>query len=227
MQHLVALDSGMVGKRGPAPKYGGVRTGGRSARVVEDVLVATVELLATHGYAALRFDEVAARSGVNKTTLYRRWPTKSQLVGAALRQYKPEAPAPDTGDLERDLVELFVQSVSRFDAQVMRGLVQMFYAERNDPELDAILAATRARILVTRRVRFDVAVARGELPKATDVELVLATLSAAIYSRLRADPTPPSRKLVSDLVQLLVAGARSRWASPLPRRPRTPRPARR
>lgn len=202
----------MAVSRTPSAKFGGVRTGGRSARVVVDALRATLELLAEHGYAALRFDDVAARSGVNKTTLYRRWPTKSQLVGAALREYKPNVPAPDTGDLEVDLVEMFLESMSRFDAKVTRGLMRVFNAERNDPEVDAILGEIRARIMATRRVRFDLAVARGELPRGTNVELLLTTMSLAVHSRLLVNAKSPSRAIVSDIVTIIVAGARVRWA---------------
>ena len=61
-----------------------VRSGGRSARIVADVLRATAEELARVGYAALRMEEVARVAGVNKTTVYRRWPTKEDLVSAAL-----------------------------------------------------------------------------------------------------------------------------------------------
>lgn len=196
------------------PKFGGVRTGGRSARVVEQVLTATIELLAEHGYAALRVDEVAGRSGVNKTTIYRRWPTKSQLVAAALGFYKPESPAPDTGDLEADLVELFVTSLSRFDSKIIRGLMRMFHVERNDPEVDQILAGSRARIVASRRVRFDTAVARGELPMETDVELVLQILSSAVYTRVHAFNAMPSRKVVADIVKLVISGARAVHPSP-------------
>jgi AcrR family transcriptional regulator len=216
LQLEVALELAVVARRAPAPKFGGVRTGGRSARVVDEVLRATVELLAEHGYAALRFDEVAARSGVNKTTLYRRWPTKSQLVGAALREYKRDSPAPDSGDLERDLVDMFVRSMSRFDAHVTRGLMRMFHAERNDPELDAILAEIRATIAGIRRVRIDIAVARRELPARTRVELLLSTVSAAVYSQLLANGKPPSRAAVTEIVQLIVAGARVRWGATTP-----------
>ena len=63
----------------------GVRVKGRAARVVSDVLIATAEELTRVGYAAFRVEDVAARSGVNKTTIYRRWPTKPELVTAAVR----------------------------------------------------------------------------------------------------------------------------------------------
>ena len=100
---------------------GGIRTGGRSARVVDDVLKATAEQLGRMGYGALRVEEVATQSGVNKTTIYRRWPTKSLLVAAALRQHQVLEAAPDTGDLVRDLVSMFEASVCAFDTDVMRG----------------------------------------------------------------------------------------------------------
>ncbi len=59
------------------------RPGGRSARVVRDVLRAAFELFAERGYGGLSIEEVSARAGVNKTTVYRRWPTKIDLLRAA------------------------------------------------------------------------------------------------------------------------------------------------
>ena len=60
------------------------RVGGRSARVVATVLRTTLEVLGQQGYAGLRIEDVAARAGVNKTTIYRRWPTKEDLIAAAI-----------------------------------------------------------------------------------------------------------------------------------------------
>ena len=67
---------------GPARRTEGVRVQGRSARVVEIVLKATAEELGRVGFLALRIDDVAERSGVNKTTIYRRWASKEELVAA-------------------------------------------------------------------------------------------------------------------------------------------------
>jgi AcrR family transcriptional regulator len=176
---------------------------------VDQVLSATIELLAKQGYEALRVEGVACRSGVNKTTIYRRWPTKSQLVAAALHAYKLEAPAPDSGDLEHDLVAMFVESLSRFDAPISSGLMRMFQAERGDLELEAIVAEMRTRLLATRRVRLDLAVERGELPAHTDVALATSMMSGAIYSRLHAHATAPSRAVVTQIVAIIVAGLRT------------------
>lgn len=215
-------------RRITAPKFGGVRTGGRSARVVDQVLSATINLLGASGYGALRIDEVAGRSGVNKTTIYRRWPTKSQLVAAALRHYHVPVPPPDTGDLEADLTEMFVQSLSTADLRLTRGLMRMTLVEQPDPELEAIRAELRERFHATQTGRFETAIERGELPPHADIALLLNVLSSTIYSRLIASVEPPSPALVGEIVRIVIAGARVRWAQPPARResPRRRKPPR-
>ena len=52
------------------------RVGGRSARIVARVLETTLEVLGHEGFGRLRIEDVASRAGVNKTTIYRRWPTR-------------------------------------------------------------------------------------------------------------------------------------------------------
>ena len=192
------------------PAVGGIRTGGRSARVVDDVLKATAEQLGRVGYGALRVEEVATRSGVNKTTIYRRWPTKSLLVGAALQQHYTVAPAPDTGDLERDLVAMFEESLRVFDDDVMRGVLRMVQAERGDPDVDTIVKELKDRATAIRRRRLDVAVRRGELPKKTDVVFVLQLLSSAIYSRVINLVEPVTHAYLDEVVRIVIAGVRAR-----------------
>src|SRR5262245_52319793 len=71
--------------------------GGRSERVVQQVLVATIAELAESGYRAFRMDVVSAVAGVNKTTIYRRWPAKKPLVAAAverMRRFVHDVPLP-------------------------------------------------------------------------------------------------------------------------------------
>src|SRR5882757_10372604 len=100
----------------------GVRVKGRAARVVSDVLIATAEELSRVGYSSLRVEDVAARSGVNKTTIYRRWPTKPELVGAAVMSIKVPIEFAHTEDLQRDLVDGFVSGLARSATPTMRGL---------------------------------------------------------------------------------------------------------
>jgi AcrR family transcriptional regulator len=209
----------MLVPRISAPKFGGVRTGGRSARVVDQVLTTTIKMLGEVGYAALRIDEVAAVSGVNKTTIYRRWPTKSQLVAASLRQFHVPTPARDTGDLERDLTEMFIESLSTADLRLTRGLMRMTLIEGHDPEVEAIRSDLRERVSAARKARFERAVERGELPPHTDITLLLNMLSMTIFTRLLAYVEPPAPELISDIVRIVIAGARARWAEPPARKP--------
>src|SRR5690242_19998564 len=96
-----------------SPASGGARrpkarTGGRSARVVARVLGTTLKRLGHEGFSRLRIEEIAAQAGVNKTTIYRRWPTRAELVVAALTRHAAPPHVVETGHLEDDLLELFM-----------------------------------------------------------------------------------------------------------------------
>src|SRR3978361_1317186 len=121
----------------------GVRVKGRAARVVSDVLTATAEELSRVGYAALRVEDVAARSGVNKTTIYRRWPTKPELVGAALRSVWETPEVPDTGSLRSDFVASLSKSATFAMSPIGRGLTRVIQVERAHPELEPIARSLR------------------------------------------------------------------------------------
>src|SRR6516162_5006549 len=89
------------------------RLGGRSERVVRDVTRATAAELARVGYAELRVEDVATEAGVNKTTIYRRWPSKIELVAAAIRAInEPSGDLPDLGSISLDLLALLRDKVS-------------------------------------------------------------------------------------------------------------------
>jgi len=185
--------------------------GGRSERVVQQVLVATVAELAESGYRAFRMDVVSAAAGVNKTTIYRRWPRKKQLVAAAvdwMRRFVHDVPLPDTGSLERDLAEAFRRKVSfkdRVEGQAWARLL----AEKHDPEVGSIIgAAVKERsdawyTMVTR------AVARGELPDGTDARLLLGMLGAVVDAWNASSSGRLKAELLEAAVRTVVAGARS------------------
>jgi AcrR family transcriptional regulator len=198
--------------------------GGRSERVVQQVLVATVAELAESGYRAFRMDAVSAAAGVNKTTIYRRWAGKALLVAGAvewMRRFVHDVPLPDTGSLEQDLVGAFRRRLSfkdRVEGQAWARLL----AEQHDPEVSAVIGeAVKERsedwyTLVTR------AVARGELPDGTDPQLLLGMIGAVVDAwnasssgRLKAD-------LLDAAVRTVVAGARSGSLVRASERRRTP-----
>ncbi|HVJ91055.1 MAG TPA: TetR/AcrR family transcriptional regulator [Labilithrix sp.] len=173
--------------------------------------MATVAELAESGYRAFRMDVVSAAAGVNKTTIYRRWPGKALLAAAAvewMRRFVHDVPLPDTGSLERDLVEAFQRRVSfkdRVEGQAWARLL----AEKHDPEVSALIGdAVKERsdawyAMVTR------AVARGELPDGTDPRLLLGMLGAVVDAWNASSPGGLQAELLEAAVRTVVAGARS------------------
>jgi AcrR family transcriptional regulator len=185
--------------------------GGRSERVVLEVLGATVAELAESGYRAFRMDAVSAAAAVNKTTIYRRWPGKALLVRAAvewMRTLVHEVPLPDTGSLERDLTSAFRRRVSVRESAEGRAWARLL-AEKHDPEVDSIIGeAVEERsgawyAMVTR------AVARGELPDGTDPRLLLGMLGAIVDAWNAKSPGRLKADLLEAAVRTVVAGARS------------------
>ena len=185
--------------------------GGRSERVVRQVLEAAVAELAASGYGAFRMDHVSADAGVNKTTIYRRWPGRALLVAAAvdwMRRLVHDVPLPDTGSLERDLAQAFRRRLS-FTRRVEGRAWARLLAEKHDPEVGAIIGgAVRERsgawyAMVTR------AVARGELPRGTDPRLLLGMLRAVVDEWNASSPGGRKAALLEAAVRTVVAGARS------------------
>lgn len=188
-----------------APK---ARTGGRSARVVSDVVAAALQVFAERGYAGFSMDEVATRAGVNKTTVYRRWPTKADLVGAALfslRDHDPELP--DTGSVREDLIRILCQRVPEMVTPHRRAIMNAVLLSHAEPELQSVLQRLRRERPAIPAVVLDRAVARGELPADVDRRLVVEALLGPLHTRAYLKREPISDGYVTALVNLVVAGA--------------------
>jgi AcrR family transcriptional regulator len=183
------------------------RVGGRSARVVSSVLRTTLEVLGQQGYAGLRIEDVAARAGVNKTTVYRRWPTRADLVIAALTNLSTPPRAVETGRLECDLHATFMTATTLRATPAGRGVVRALIAERGDPEVDRVVAEIRERHRAPARSVLERARRRGDLPKRADIELLLDILIGTVYGRLRDCPKPLDPQWVRRVVRLVLAGA--------------------
>ncbi|GII80281.1 TetR family transcriptional regulator [Sphaerisporangium rufum] len=170
----------------PGSDGGGRRPGGRSARVRAAVRAATLAELAEGGFEEMTVDAVAARAGVHRTTVYRRWGTVAGLAVDALEAAGGEPwPVPDTGGLRGDLRALCRLVVSHFtdpqDGPVARAFIA---AAVRDPATAAALHRflagrnAQAAVLVTR------ATERGELPAGVDAAEVVRVAVAPLYYRL-------------------------------------------
>jgi len=187
------------------------RPGGRSARVRDAVRQATLAELAEHGYGGLTVERVAERSGVHKTTVYRRWGGVEGLIADALELAAGEPwPIPDTGSIEGDL----------------RGIVQLVRSGFADPELGPVSSAFVAAavqneaaarslhdFLVSRHEQSaDVvrrAIERGELPDVVDPREVIRVAVAPVYYRLFVAHEPVTEDDANRAADAALAAARA------------------
>src|SRR5689334_8189893 len=189
--------------RGPAKKRALVRGG----PVVRGSLAAALEELASAGYRALRIEDVATRAGVNKTTVYRRWPTKEDLVRAALLAITDEKIVPpNTGSLRGDLIALG-RAIIEFQASpVGQSLFHVFLSEGPDSELMVIARSLRAVQEAGLRAIIEAAVARGELAPSADPMLPCELLAAYLRHRLHADRAVVDEARLAHVVDVILLG---------------------
>lgn len=209
MPRSSAPPSAAPGSIRPSRRTENVRVQGRSARVVDAILLAVAEQLGLSGYADLRIEDVATRSGVNKTTIYRRWPLKSDLVIAAVERLAPDPDIADTGTLRGDLLSFLERVRSAVDTPMGRGFVRMLQAEKAHPEVGDMLRRFRARHLEARRVVFDRARERGEIPRASDSALLAELAFSPLITRLVHLGLEADDEFLRALTDTIVAGARA------------------
>jgi AcrR family transcriptional regulator len=164
------------------------------------------------GYAATSIGAVAARAGVGKDTVYRRWRGKPELVFEAVFTTTDHAPTPDTGTLAGDLTALLQGLIDEFHAPAaaaaLPGLLADFAA---DPVLKArirsdFLAPSKERLLIV----FERAVERGEIAADTPVDLVLDTLAGAVLFHVGLVGEHPDRQLAGRLAGVIAKGIETR-----------------
>lgn len=140
------------------------RPGGRTARVRAQILAATVDLIARDGITGFRYEEVAERAGVHKTSVYRNWPDRDELAVEAMSQYAHrEVPFPDTGDLRTDLVEFLLGLTAELDTSFGRAVLSAVYSRECEAVARAVHGVLDQRMELVR-VRLERATERGELP---------------------------------------------------------------
>ena len=181
----------------------------RSQEADRAILTATVELLAERGLAAMSIEEVAARAGVGKTTIYRRWPSKGLLaLDAFVASVREEQPLPDTGTLRGDLLAALYAWVRAVTQTPMGSMLTGLIAEaQHDAELrgawrDRVIEPLRSQ----HRIMLDRAIARGEIPSGVDRDVVLDLFFGAAEHRLLLGHLPMSAEFIAEVVDVILAG---------------------
>lgn len=185
-----------------------------------ELLAVTLHLLQEHGYDGLTVDDVAATAHASKATMYRRWPTKAELVLAAfIEGIQSDDDPPDTGTLRGDLVALgeMICGHTREHAATMRAVL----AELN--RIPAMHTALQ-RFLAGRKVLMDDiltrAVRRGEIDAAAIGTDLWDLLPGYLVYRTVIQNRPPTRRTVAGLVdEVILPSLQPRVASARPDRP--------
>lgn len=164
--------------------------------VTDGIIAAVLDELAALGYGKLSMDGVARRAKAGKAALYRRWPSKQDMVLDAVTTVSvPAADPGTTGDLRTDLTSL-VRAVDDWisDPRMSRVLPDLIAEATRNPDLADALTA---RIGLVRRESglevINAAIARGEVRPDVDVEYALDLIAAPVFWRIcgRRLPTTP------------------------------------
>ena len=149
------------------------------------ILAAVVELLGEAGYEAMTMDAVAARAHASKTTIYRRWPGKPELVKAAVDGYVAgRLPvSADTGSLRGDLMAVMRAMRGHLTDEFLAMMSGLLHAMRSDPELAGVLRSHLAEDYSAALPIIRRAAGRGEVPAGAE-EALARTVHELIEAQL-------------------------------------------
>lgn len=182
----------------------------RSDRARRAILDAALKLLVEDGFDGMSIEAVAARAGVGKATIYRRWSSKRELVAAALLSIDDEVRVPDSGSAREDLVAL-VRDFARVSTSTVLGpmIGRVAGAAVSNPELMEILSThlIASRQLIGKTI-LRRGIERGEIRPDADVDLVMDMVAGtAVFTVLfqRIDVSRLNTRL-EGLVEVLWSG---------------------
>ncbi|MFD8807891.1 TetR/AcrR family transcriptional regulator [Streptomyces sp. NPDC059597] len=187
----------------------------RSAAADAAILAATREALVELGWSRLTLGDVATRAGVAKTTLYRRWSGKNELVVDAIAELFNELEVPDRGSLGADIegvVLQFAAILARPEAR--NGLIAVVAeATRDDALRERIrhsIVGRQKHLVVTGRER---ARERGELPPESDpeaacraIDLIFDIVAGTVVHRMLVSAEPADTEWVRRFIAVLLTG---------------------
>ncbi|MFE6284456.1 TetR/AcrR family transcriptional regulator [Streptomyces sp. NPDC057877] len=195
----------------PAGRAGRPRSAAADAAILAATRAALVEL----GWSRLTVGDVAARAGVAKTTLYRRWPGKNELVVDAVAELFDELRLPDRGTLAADIEGVVLQFATILARPEARSGLMAVVAEstRDDALRERIRASIvdrQKRLVLEGRAR---AQARGELPAepadsdpGRTVDLIFDVVAGAVVHRCVVSGEPVDEEWVRGFTTVLVSG---------------------
>ncbi len=192
----------------------------RDTRRDEAIIGATLQALAESGFTGLSMEAVAARAGVGKATVYRRWPSKDALVSDALATLANVSGGVETGSIRDDLVA-WLNTVRRHNIQTLSGRImpRLLAEKETHPDLfetyrERVMAPARERVAAVLRG----GIASGELSPDTDVDLVTDMLIGSVaYWQYTGRSSDVSGSRIACVVDTILRGILQRSGSGWPR----------
>jgi AcrR family transcriptional regulator len=172
------------------------------------VLAATFELLYEGGVGGLSVDEVARRSGVAKTTIYRHWPNREALVIDACNRISGEHDIPDTGALQGDLKAILTNIAHQLQtanwSSVLPSIVDI--AEREPEFADLHSQIQHGHAAPLRQVLMR-AIDKNELSPSADLATIVAALLGPLFYRRWFSREPIDEQFVDTIINLAIRTA--------------------
>jgi AcrR family transcriptional regulator len=194
----------------------------RDARLDAAIVEATVELLEERGYGGLSLVAVAERAETTTAAIYRRWGSKSELVAQAVFRTDGDDVVADTGNLAADLETMVRWSVDKiYRPAALAAIAGLLSEPRADRRVRASEAASASRLVTERLER---AKAAGELRPDVDTSVLTALIDGPVLHAALSGITGVDDGWISELVRVVLDGARP--VSPPPARRRSPAPSR-
>jgi AcrR family transcriptional regulator len=196
-------------------KANGRRGRPRSAAAHAAILDAVIPMIQAVGYDAFSLEKLAARAGVGKASIYRRWASKEDVAVEAAHRFVAAIPTPDTGSLRGDLTAVLASDATlQSDPQTRPLLSSLFAVMARSPRMAEavrggfVAAREQALVAVLERAR-----ARGEARADLDVGLAVQLCAGPLLYRTLVDGVPTDPAVVERLVELILGGLPGRPAS--------------
>ncbi len=177
----------------------------------QEILDATLEVLADVGYDRLTMDAVAARAKASKATLYRRWTNKVSLVIEALQHTKGPHEAPDTGSLRGDLQQVFCGVGGLSDPTSIATFASVLTAISRDADFaEAFRREVIGPKIAVSRQLWERARDRGELRPDVDLDLLEPALAGIVLHRVFIMGEVPDLDVITRVIDQIILPAATR-----------------
>ena len=184
----------------------------RSEAAEQAIIEATLDVFAERGFEGVCVELIAARAGVGKATIYRRWPNKEELLLAALGSLKSPYPEPKGVSVRDDLLAMVeVMCADKADPRKSRRYALLLGEGEKYPRL---MARYKEEVVEPRRDVMRAVIRRGietgELRPDTDIEVAVLALSGAIMAREKSADATLDGEFAARVVDGLLLGLSAR-----------------